>query len=106
MTVKLQATGPETNDATFSDSAASIFAVGRAPVSSNPVVVTLPSGWDSGDLAFATIELDDTGGSLGAIVGANISGGDLSITFENPPSNLDGFVQWQVLRPLPPTPSS
>lgn len=76
-----------------------VFASGRVTVDANPMVIPLPAGWDSGDIALATLQSDDTGGSLGGVVGASIAAGNLTITFASAPSNDDGVVGYTIVTP-------
>lgn len=85
--------------AEWATTAGSIFATGFATVAANPVVIALGAGWDTGDISLATIQTDDTGATLGTIIGASISGGNLSITFANAVTTGDGVVGYAVIKP-------
>lgn len=66
---------------------------GNALVPNNPVLVAVP-GLRFGNTIQATLISDDTGGTLGAIVGAAFSANDVAqVTFTNAPTNNDGLIQ-------------
>jgi hypothetical protein len=90
------ATNP--GSASFSAFAGSIFTLGEETVDAQSDVIAAP-GVLATDMVFATLKSDDTGSTLGAIIGAVAASDQITIDFTNAPSNNDGVVAYFVIRP-------
>jgi hypothetical protein len=77
-----------------------IKSVGQSSVSANPQVVAIAAA-EAGDIVLATLQSDDTGGSLGTILGAGGAAATISLTFAAPPTNNDGIVNYLVFDGTP-----
>jgi hypothetical protein len=70
---------------------------GKATVTASPLVIALPEILPT-DIVVATLQSDDTGGSLGGILTASAGTDQITITTVNAPTTGDAVVGYSITR--------
>jgi hypothetical protein len=99
MPVELTATGAETNDASWVSASHRVFAAGKATYDADGLAIAVP-GVLATDIVMATVESDDTGGTLGGIESATPTVDTVTIVTNAAKTNDDGVVAYVVLRAI------
>lgn len=84
--------------ASFTAFAGSILAVGEVTMATQSVATAVP-GVLATDLVIATMQSNDTGGTLGSIVTAGASANTVTLATSAAPTTGDGVINFIVIRP-------